>query len=80
MAAGEWYYCLDHHMVEPYVACRSVTRLGPYATPADAANALERVASRNEEWATDPRFNDVEEEDRPDANEAEEEGWGPFRH
>lgn len=76
MAAGEWYYCLDHHMVEPYEACRSDTRLGPYATPAEAAQALEKVASRNTDWDNDPRFNDPDEEDE----EEEPEGWGPFRH
>jgi hypothetical protein len=58
MAAGEWYYCLDHHAVEPYEGCKSATRLGPYPTPADAANALQRVAERNEDWENDPRFND----------------------
>lgn len=58
MAQGEWYYCLDHHAVEPYEGCKSATRLGPYATPADAANALEKVAERNEDWENDPRFND----------------------
>ena len=44
MAQGDWYYCLDHHTVEPYEACRSETRLGPYPTAADAAHALEKVA------------------------------------
>ncbi|MCC6494689.1 MAG: hypothetical protein IT193_00360 [Propionibacteriaceae bacterium] len=76
MAAGEWYYCLDHHLVEPYEACRSETRLGPYATPAEAAQALEKVASRNTDWDNDPRFNDPDEE----GEEEEPEGWGPFRH
>ena len=36
MAQGEWYYCLDHHTVEPYEACKSESRLGPYATAAEA--------------------------------------------
>ena len=76
MAAGDWYYCLDHHMVEPYEACRSDTRLGPYATPAEAAQALEKVANRNTDWDNDPRFNDPEAEDEDE----EQEGWGPFRH
>jgi hypothetical protein len=69
MAAGDWYYCLDHHTVEPYEGCRSATRLGPYATPADAANALDRVAQRNEDWENDPRFNDDDEDDRGDAGD-----------
>jgi len=63
MAQGEWYYCLDHHMVEPYEACKSESRLGPYATPADAAHALEKVAARNEEWDNDPRFNDDDDDE-----------------
>ncbi|MCB0911256.1 MAG: hypothetical protein KDB60_06550 [Propionibacteriaceae bacterium] len=67
MAQGEWYYCLDHHTVEPYEACRSATRLGPYPTPVDAANALEKVAQRNDDWEHDPRFNDEDEpDDEPD--------------
>lgn len=64
MAEGEWYYCLDHHTVEPYLGCKSITRLGPYATAEDAAHALEKVASRNEEWDNDPRFNDDDEDDK----------------
>ncbi|MFT4108483.1 hypothetical protein [Propionicimonas sp.] len=74
MAQGEWYYCLDHHAVEPYEGCRSATRLGPYATAADAANALARAQERNEDWENDPRFNDdadesaQDREDRADRN------------
>ncbi len=75
MAKGEWYYCLDHHTVEPYEACRSETRLGPYASPAEAAQALEKVANRNTDWENDPRFNDD-----PEPEDEETEGWGPFRH
>ncbi len=74
MAQGEWYYCLEHHAVEPYEACRSATRLGPYATPTDAANALARVAQRNDDWEHDPRFND-EDDDEPDEDPA---APGPF--
>ena len=69
-----WYYCLDHHAVEPYQGCRSATRLGPYPTAADAAQAIEKAAERNEEWETDPRYNDPDEE-----KDDEESGWGPFR-
>lgn len=58
MTEGPWYYCLTHHAVEPYEGCKSDNRLGPYDTAADAANALEKVRQRNEEWETDPRFND----------------------
>lgn len=76
MADGEWYYCLDHHMVEPYEGCRSLTRLGPYATAGDAARALERVAERNDQWENDPRYRDPDDdEDRQDTDEK----WSPFR-
>lgn len=77
MAHGEWYYCLDHHTVEPYEGCRSETRLGPYPTAADAAHAIDQVASRNTDWDNDPRFN---EPDEPGEPEEKPEGWGPFRH
>jgi hypothetical protein len=56
---GEYYYCLRHHRVEqaPNV-CAEKYRLGPYATAAEAAAALEKVAERNEEWdAEDARWN-----------------------
>ncbi len=72
MAQGDWYFCLDHHTVEPYEACRSASRLGPYPTPAEAAAALERVALRNDDWENDPRFNDDLDEDDAD------QGRGPF--
>jgi hypothetical protein len=75
MADGEWYYCLDHHMVEPYDACKSESRLGPYRTPAEAANALATVAQRNDDWENDPRFNDdLDDDDRRD----EKDSSGPF--
>lgn len=74
MAKGEWYYCLDHHTVEPYEACRSASRLGPYATPADAAGAIDRAAQRNEDWENDPRYRTDEEDEEKD-----EGPWSPFR-
>ena len=77
MTDGEWYYCLLHRTVEPYGGCRADDRLGPYPTRAEAENALTHVAERNEEWETDPRFTDPDDE----AEEGEgAEGWGPFRH
>ncbi|WP_040163156.1 hypothetical protein [Nigerium massiliense] len=64
MAEGQWYYCLKHHAVEPFEACRSEDRLGPYPTREEAAHALEKVQERNEEWDNDPRFNDDEDDDK----------------
>lgn len=62
MAAGEWYYCLDHKAVEPYEACKSASRLGPYATREEAEQSLEKVAERNDEWENDPDWNDDAEQ------------------
>lgn len=75
MAEGKWYYCLDHQTVEPYQGCRSGSRLGPYDTPAAAADALHLVGVRNEDWDTDPRFND---EPDPEADDEEREGFRIF--
>ena len=64
---GTWWFCLKHHAVEPYQGCRAADRLGPYDTRAEAAEALERVAERNEAWEEDPRWNDeAEDEDAED--------------
>lgn len=51
-----WYYCLHHKRVEPADGCANAERLGPYATEADAADALELAKRRNEEF-------DAEDED-----------------
>jgi len=48
--AGPWYYCVKHATVEQAAGCRSADRLGPYATRAEAEDALTRVAQRNETW------------------------------
>ena len=75
MPQGDWYYCLDHHTVEPYEGCRSATRLGPFPTAAAAADAIANAVQRNEAWETDPRFNDDDDEE-----EDEDDGrWSPFR-
>jgi hypothetical protein len=73
MQTDSWWYCLDHSAVEPYYGCRSAARLGPYATEAEAANALDLAAERNDSWENDPLFNDPD----PDS-ESDDEGWGLF--
>lgn len=48
MAEGPWFYCLQHHAVEPRDGCAERHRLGPYDTRVEAEQALQRVAERNE--------------------------------
>ncbi len=62
MSDGKYWYCLTHHTVEGESGCRNADRLGPYDTPEQAAQALEKVQERNEEWEHDPRWNDEAEE------------------
>jgi hypothetical protein len=56
----QWFFCLVHHTVEPSDGCKAADRLGPYNTREEAERALEKVAERNEQWDTDPRWNDDE--------------------
>jgi hypothetical protein len=53
-----YWYCLNHHRVEPDDGCANSSRLGPYDSREEAARALERVEERNREWDNDPRWND----------------------
>jgi len=56
---GDYFWCLRHHRVETDAnKCSGAHLLGPYATEAEAAAALERVAERNATWdAEDARWN-----------------------
>jgi len=54
----EWFYCLDHRTVEPADGCRAAVRIGPFATRAEAAKALETVERRNLEWDNDPEWSE----------------------
>jgi hypothetical protein len=56
--AGQYFYCMEHHTVEPEEGCRAADRLGPYQTREEAEHALEKVQERNEAWDNDPRWND----------------------
>lgn len=78
MQSSDWYYCLDHHAVEPYEGCRSASRLGPYRTIDEAWAALARVAERNEAWDHDPRFRDDEPDEPSDPPQKDRPEWGPF--
>lgn len=53
-----YWFCLTHHVVETEEGCPNKDRLGPYATEAEAARALERAAERTEAWDEDPVWND----------------------
>ena len=61
--SGEYWFCLKHHTVEGEEGCRNADRLGPYASSAEASRALEKVEERNEEWDSDPKWNDDVAED-----------------
>lgn len=73
-----FYYCLEHKTVEPWDGCKAADRLGPYATREEATQALEKAAERNEQFDTDPRWNDDTDEDG-DVDEDDRQGWGPFK-
>jgi hypothetical protein len=60
---GEWYYCVKHGKVEEGPECPAKNRLGPYATEAEAARAIETVHKRNEAWDNDPRWGDAPRRD-----------------
>ena len=44
-----FYWCLEHKCVEESIGCGSTTRIGPYATQAEAATALDRTRQREAE-------------------------------
>lgn len=41
-----WYFCVRHHRAEPPEQCRDVTRLGPYASAAEAETDADRLLRR----------------------------------
>ena len=44
-----FYWCLEHNTVEESIGCGSTTRIGPFATAAEASGALERTRQRKAE-------------------------------
>jgi hypothetical protein len=58
-----FWWCLNHHQVEPDDGCANSQRLGPYPDAETAARALEIVKERNEAWDNDPNWNDDDLED-----------------
>ena len=63
MSDAEYWFCLKHHTVEGEEGCRNADRLGPYGSAEAASRALDKVAERNEEWESDPDWNDEALED-----------------
>lgn len=54
-----YWYCLKHQQVEHEdEGCADRGRLGPYGTREEAAQALQTVEERNEDWDEDPAWND----------------------
>lgn len=50
-----WFYNLKTRQVEGPGASKAENRLGPFATREEAADALSRVAARNEAWDEEDR-------------------------
>ncbi|WP_134767602.1 hypothetical protein [Nocardioides sp. 1609] len=61
--APEFWYCLKHSTVEGRDGCPNKDRLGPYASEAEAARAIETAHEKSEAWDRDPAWNDDELED-----------------
>jgi glycerol-3-phosphate dehydrogenase len=63
MGRDGYYWCVRHERVESGDdVCPARYQIGPFATAAEAAHALQRVQQRNEAWdAEDARW---EGEDR----------------
>lgn len=62
-AMAKYWYCIPHARVEGAEGCPYKDRLGPCDSEADASAALEKAATRTEEWDNDPRWNDSTLED-----------------
>jgi hypothetical protein len=51
---GPYYWCLRHNRVETDPPlCPATRTMGPYGTPTEAQQALNRVAERNDQWDAD---------------------------
>lgn len=50
---GTFWFCLEHHVVEPFDGCGSQNRIGPWATHEAAANALSTIAERERRYDAD---------------------------
>ena len=50
-----WFWCLDHSQAEENMGCGGQKRLGPYANPTQAANALKRINTREAQSVEAPK-------------------------
>jgi hypothetical protein len=56
---GTFWYCVRHRRVEPYDGCKNADRVGPFQTEAEAADAMQTIAEREERYETeDSEWND----------------------
>lgn len=56
---ASYWYCVTHERVEHGEGmCPPIDRLGPFDTHEEASHALEKAEQRNEEWDSDPNWND----------------------
>lgn len=64
---GEWYYCVNSGQVSQDAGCcKAEDRLGPYATRAEAENALVHLRERNEQLDAAERAEREANGDDPD--------------
>jgi len=47
---GTFWFCVDHHTVEPFAGCGSQNRIGPFDTEDAAAHALQTIADRERRY------------------------------
>ncbi|MDQ1729962.1 MAG: hypothetical protein QOK10_121 [Pseudonocardiales bacterium] len=45
-----FWFCLDHHAVEPFAGCGSRNRIGPFDSVAAAERALDTIAERERRY------------------------------
>lgn len=45
-----FWYCSDHHRAEAFADCDSHNRIGPFPSLADAAQALQTIAAREDRF------------------------------
>ena len=48
--AETFWFCEDHHRVEPFADCDSDNRIGPFDTEAAAGDALKTIADRERRY------------------------------